>query len=95
MKVRNPTWWLRKRCPVCDQGSALVLVACPTCSSVAVVCAEGEGSAYMDPHLIAAELVVDPDVVRCRVCAQTLLCNFVHATSAQIRAALISVDDYE
>ena len=39
MEIRQPQWRLRRVCPVCVQGG-LVLVACPECSHIAVICAE-------------------------------------------------------
>lgn len=94
MRTNTPAWQLRKSCPVCEQGSALTLVACPTCSTLALICAE-EGSAFLDPHALAAELAVESDTTRCRGCAQSLLRDFVNATATQIQSAQISLEDYE
>ena len=94
MNVTSPVWQLRKSCPVCQQGSSLTLVACPACSSISVICAE-EGSAFLDPNAIVAARAVDPNVVRCRACAHSLLRDFVNATSAQIQSAQIAIEDYE
>jgi hypothetical protein len=94
MYVTSPVWHLRKCCPVCEQGSSLILVACPLCSSISVICAE-EGSAFLDPNATVVARAVDPDAVRCRGCTQTLLRDFVNATAAQIQTARIPVEDYE
>lgn len=51
MQIDNPTWCLRSPCPVCGQGSSLVLIACPKCGHVAVSCAE-EGTFFSNPSQV-------------------------------------------
>jgi len=94
MNVTSPVWHLRKPCPICQQGSSLVLVACPSCSSISVICAE-EGSAFLNPNATEAARAVDPNAVRCRVCTQSWLRDFVNATAEQIQTAQIAIEDYE
>jgi hypothetical protein len=93
MEIRQPQWQLRRACPVCEQGG-LVLVACPDCSHIAVICAE-EGSGFHSVHTIAAESAVDPESARCPQCGRPLLSAFKDATSDQILSAGLSPSDYE
>ena len=63
--LRKPRWTLKQPCPVCGQGSALALVACPSCSWVAVQCVE-EGTFFLDPKSLNAGNQGDR-CPRCRV----------------------------
>ncbi len=93
MKIRPPKWQLRRACPVCEQAE-LVLVACPECSHIAVVCAE-EGSAFHNVLTVVLDSAVDPESVRCPQCAGPLMSTFKPATSDQIRTAGLEPTDYE
>lgn len=72
----------------------LVLVACPDCSHIAVICAE-EGSGFQNLRTIEPELAVDPESVHCQQCGRSLLSAFTDATSDQILSAGLSPTDYE
>ena len=93
MEIRQPQWQLRRVCPVCEQGG-LVLVACPECSHVAVICDE-EGLGFQNVRTIAPEWAVDPESVQCRQCGRALLSAFRDATSDQILSAGLSPTEYE
>jgi hypothetical protein len=85
MQIDPPAWWLNRPCPVCDQGSCLVLVACPNCRAIIVVCDE-EGSVFPDPRNldpISALGAEDP----CPSCGKVAANAFVLATSDQITEA--------
>lgn len=89
MEVNRPTWWLKRPCPVCDQGSALVLVACPGCGTVALHCGE-EGSVFLD----VTDTECAPQDSACRTCGQHRIAEFPDATDVQIQRAGLTVADY-
>jgi hypothetical protein len=78
---------------VCEQGG-LVLVACPECSHVAVICAE-EGLGFQSVHTVAAESAVELGSARCPQCGRPLLSAFRDATSDEILSAGLSPTDYQ
>ena len=94
MIVESPRWQLLHVCAVCGQGSALTLVACPSCAHVAVVCDE-EGSGFPAPReTLASDDAVDQASTACRGCGVRLLSDFAPATASQIRAAGYEVGEY-
>jgi hypothetical protein len=78
---------------VCGQGG-LVLVACPECSHIAVICAE-EGSAFQNVQTIVSELAVNAEAVPCPACGGPFLIAFRAATSDEILGAGVRPIDYE
>jgi hypothetical protein len=92
MDVREPLWRLTGLCPVCEQGSCLVLLSCPLCSRLVVFCEE-EAAVFLDPRNLAKTSAVCSQ--RCPSCGETLLEQFVPATSAQIQALGLLPGDYE
>ena len=92
MELDPPTWRLKATCPVCEQGPALVLRACPSCAAVVAICEE-EGSGF--PDLDDLELAVDPDVAPCPRCGRTPLSRFPEARAEQILAAGVQPSDYQ
>jgi len=80
--LRKPSWTLKQLCPVCGQGAALALVACPSCSWVAVQCSD-EGTFFLDPK----SLSVGDQADRCPRCKQRTLAEFESATDAQLHRA--------
>ena len=93
MEIRQPRWQLRQACPVCEQGG-LVLVACPQCSHIAVICAE-EGSGFESARMIEPESAVDPKSVSCAQCGRWPLSAFRDATADQILGAGLRPAEYE
>jgi hypothetical protein len=93
MEMRQPQWQLRRICPVCGQAG-LVLVACPECSHIAVICAE-EGSAFQNVQTIVSESALDAEAVRCPQCGGPLLSVFKPATFDEILNAGVRPIDYE
>jgi hypothetical protein len=91
--VDSPIWHLVTACPVCGQGSALVIVACPRCAHVSLVCDE-EGSAFRDVRPLLTDLAVDPTHTQCPVCSSVPLCDFINASDSQVRGAGIGPDEY-
>lgn len=89
MNHRRPTWTLAKACPVCGQGSALVLVACPGCAWVAVHCDE-EGTYFLDPR----SLLVCDQRDSCPDCEQHILAEFETASDVQLERAGLTREDY-
>jgi hypothetical protein len=88
-----PVWTLTAPCPICEQGTALVLVACPACSHVAVICDE-EGSAFPSPRAIARDQTVDANAVGCPACSQGRLADFPTASADEIQAAGLRPGEY-
>ena len=33
VQVQDPRWHLKRQCPICEQGSSLLLVSCPNCKA--------------------------------------------------------------
>ena len=93
MQTREPTWYLKRLCPVCEQGTCLVLIACPTCARLAVQCEE-EGTRFLDPHVLPTDVPVPPDDMPCP-CGNTILRDYVPATDQQILKAGFTAADYE
>jgi hypothetical protein len=94
VQTREPTWYLKRLCPVCEQGACLVLIACPTCARLAVRCEE-EGTLFLDPQLPTADAPVAPDDLACPCCGKTILRDYVPATDQQILKAGFTAADYE
>lgn len=90
MEVGRPTWYLMRRCPVCNQGSSLVLMSCPRCGDLAVHCAE-EGSEFMDPR----SLIPTSSSSLCAKCGEFPVSAFQLATSEQILAWGLTPREYE
>ena len=93
VNVVTPIWYLSQPCPVCGQGSALVLVACPQCEHVAAKCAEEE-SCFADARRINANSQNDSPSLLCPACHTVPLEKFVLASSEQIQAAGFSRSTY-
>jgi hypothetical protein len=89
MDLRKPSWTLKLQCPVCGQGSALALVACPSCSWVAVQCAE-EGTFFLDPRSLSVGNQGD----RCPRCKEHILAEFESATDVQVQRGGLTAEDY-
>ena len=94
MQVRAPTWFLKRLCPICEQGSCLLLVACPGCDRLAVRCDEA-GCIFPDAHSVASQESRAPESATCPGCGMHLVSTFPAATDAQIRGAGFTVADYE
>ena len=67
VNVVTPIWYLSQPCPVCGQGSALVLVACPQCEHVAAECTEEE-SCFADARRLDANSQGDSPSLLCPAC---------------------------
>ena len=81
-------------CPVCEQGSSLVFVACPACGWLALQCDE-EGSVFLDPRERASRPTVDPRTAACPGCGKYLVTAFEPATDSRIRADGFTAADFE
>ena len=93
MKVREPIWTMTRLCPVCEQGSCLAFVACPSCGQIAVQCEE-EGSVFLDPRNLESQSSARPDSSRCPGCGGRPVSDFEPATDVAIRAAGFSTAEY-
>jgi hypothetical protein len=94
MEVRPPRWYLTQLCPICSQGSSLLLVACPRCRHIAVACEE-EGSFFEDLRAVAAKKPVAEDAAICPQCHASPASVFVPATDVEINDAGLRPGDYE
>jgi len=93
VQVQDPKWFLKRPCPICEQGSSLLLVSCPNCSHLAVACQE-EGTFFLTPAkdtvVVSARLSM-----ACPTCGKKETSEFVPATDDVIRAAGLSIEEYE
>jgi endogenous inhibitor of DNA gyrase (YacG/DUF329 family) len=93
VQVQDPKWHLKRPCPICEQGSSLLLVSCPSCGHLAVTCEE-EGTFFMTPEedtvVVSARMSM-----ACPTCSKKTTSEFVPATDKVIRAAGLSTDDFE
>jgi len=89
MKARKTTWTLHTPCPACQQGSTLLLVACPGCAHLAAQCAE-EGATFADVRVLVATAAD----TKCRGCGLYPVSGFALATDVQILAAGLTPADY-
>jgi hypothetical protein len=94
VQAQAPTWTLKRSCPVCEQGSCLVFVACPECARLAIQCDE-DGSVFLDPHDLSAYPSANPETSACLGCGKQLVAAFPPATDARIREDGFTVADYE
>ncbi len=90
MRVNRPSWTLRRPCPVCDQGQALLLVACPECEALALVCLE-EGAVFAG----VTDTDAAPPDATCGECGRHAIEEFEDATDEQIQRAGLTAADYE
>lgn len=88
-----PVLSLKRTCPVCEQGSSLVLIVCPGCGHVAFECDE-EGSVFPDARRISAEVAVGRDA-SCSSCGEVRLADFETASEGVILAAGFSLGEFE
>jgi hypothetical protein len=80
MKSVSPVWHSTLTCPVCEQGSALAFVICPTCAAIVFRCEE-DGAVFLDPRNLQS--TVD-DAAPCPKCGKCTVGAFQPATSEQI-----------
>lgn len=92
MEIRSPAWTLKATCPICEQGSCLTFVACPSCNSLAVRCSE-DGCVFPNPRDLSVPPPVEP--VSCPGCGQNTVESFPPATDVLIRSKGFSKDEYE
>jgi predicted RNA-binding Zn-ribbon protein involved in translation (DUF1610 family) len=99
MQIDKPVYFLKKLCPICEQGSSLVLIACPECGHLAIECDE-EGTFFPNPfkrsnimmkHGEGTKSVSD----KCPTCGKTEIANFIRATAEQIQNAGFTEDEYD
>lgn len=92
MEIREPVWCLTRTCPVCDQGSCLVIVACPRCGHLAVACDE-EGTFFGTLAEVSVPETVHPSAT-CLGCGLVPWDDFVPATDTQVRHAGLRPGEY-
>lgn len=93
MQIVEPTWSLRTACPVCNQGSSLVLIACPECGYVAAECAE-EGTFFPNPFQVEVG-EHQKKIEKCPKCEKSEISDFMPATAEQIQNAGLTKEQYE
>lgn len=87
MDTVQPTWYLRRICPCCEQGYPS-LVVCPNCSYVTAHCEE-TGNTFLEVQDLArgfSEI--------CPSCKQTKTEDFRLAFSEDILKAGLTKNDY-
>ena len=94
MEVRPPVWTMKRLCPVCEQGSCLIFVACPGCDRLAIHCDE-DGSIFLNPRDLAAAPSAEPTTVACPGCGKHLVTAFPPVTDSSIRAHGFTAAEYE
>jgi len=95
MEVDKPVWKLKFICPVCEQGSSLTLLTCPSCGHVLAACDE-DGTVFPDPRrLDIRDDACDPwpsEQMQCPKCGGSV--HFTSSTADEIQAFGLSKDDY-
>jgi hypothetical protein len=91
MQVNAPVWTLKQLCPVCGQGTCLVLVNCPRCRRLAVHCDE-EGSDFPEPRDLSSTAEGSSP---CPGCGEVALSAFAPASDESIRAFGFTAAEYE
>lgn len=93
MQIDSPTWHLRESCPVCGQGTSLLLVKCWGCGEISIECTE-EGSQFAD-----ARLIQPPERWRSEGSAKCPHCDAMNAlrpaSAEEIQASGIVIGRYE
>lgn len=93
MQIDSPAWHLRRSCPVCGQGTSLLLVTCCSCGKISIECAE-EGSQFADVRLPQPkERWPNEDAARCPHCDAADALR--PASAEEIQRSGIAVDQYE
>jgi hypothetical protein len=94
MEIDSPVWHLREVCPVCEQGEALTLIACPGCSHISVECAE-EGTVFPSLASVREGKGTHEGLALCPSCQDFPFSNFRPALSDEIRAAGLTPSQYQ
>jgi hypothetical protein len=92
MEIDTPAWHLKQPCENCGQGSCLILVACPSCNHLAVICAEC--SAVFPNAAQTALKNCSEGETTCPVCNKKQVVDFRVANSGQIQAAGLLPSQY-
>jgi endogenous inhibitor of DNA gyrase (YacG/DUF329 family) len=93
VRVVPPTWWMRRECPSCGQGSSLAFMSCPGCGRLIVVCQE-EGTVFPEPRDLSVTAEGDFSSAICPGCERPVT-DFAEATDAAIPSAGFTAADYE
>ena len=93
-EIRQTRWLLAQRCPVCEQGFVLHLVACPECDSLGTICDE-DGAGYLNARAVSGEAAVDPESTPCAKCGALNLADFLPTSSDRILEAGFTPSDFE
>src|SRR5262245_17792587 len=96
MKIKKPKFTLNAPCPICEQGSSLVFLTCPSCGTVIIACDE-EGSVFPDPQDLSqtANYSCDPWIsttTHCLQCDATR--EFRFSSGEEIQNLGFSAADY-
>ena len=92
MEIHAPIWFLKQICGECEQGSCLMLVVCPNCNHVAVVCTEC-GTAFLNPTQIKSQDCLAHEAA-CPVFQKIRIADFRAANSTEIQAAGLLASQY-
>jgi hypothetical protein len=96
MNISRPIWYLKIACPICEQGSALVILSCPNCKNLIVECEE-EGSLFLNVNNILSETAISQDKSNecCPQCKKCKLSEFRIADDNEIRNHGLTQSEYE
>lgn len=97
MNVTKPKFFLKQICPVCEQGSSLLFLTCPSCSTVILVCIE-EGTLFANPKALIQQAAWSCDswvstFTKCPTCMKEN--EFVCSTGEEIQKTGFTPDEYE
>lgn len=93
MEINSPTWHLKQSCPVCNQGSSLVLVKCPACGYVITECSE-EGTQFDNFKIFDKDHIISTGF-DCPGCKQAKTTDFIILSGEEYKNIGLTIDEYE
>lgn len=92
MYIQDPISFLKKLCPICKQGSCLVLIKCSKCNTILVQCDE-ELSVFKDFKEISDKNIYTS--TQCPNCSSVNIDDFVTLNIEEIKKLGLKKDiDY-
>jgi hypothetical protein len=93
VRFEPPRWTLKDVCPLCGQGSCLVLVVCPGCGQLAAVC-DAAHATFFNPRKLVADGAAS-ETTSCPGCGVCSADTFEPASADRIHAEGFAPSDYE
>lgn len=96
MRIGRPKFTLNRNCPVCEQGTSLLFLTCPSCGKVIMACDE-EGTVFVSPPSLADQATYPCDpwvstITRCPACKTVQ--EFYYSSGEEIQNLGINPTDY-